>query len=205
MRLLIATTNPAKLAEYALLLKDSGVEPVSLTSLGITAVSAEDGASFADNALKKARFYFDLARIPTLADDGGLEIDALGGEPGVRSHRWLGSAPASDQALAAEVIRRMAGVPAAGRTARLRAAAALVWNDAGGVRERIVEAALEGYIAEKVFGTIQPGFPYRAVFILPGDGRYLAELSEHEAAALSQRHAAVNQLRDTLKQVARSC
>jgi len=206
-RLLIATTNRAKLAEYRLLLRQLDAEIVSLSDLGIADAPVEDGASFADNALIKARFYFDRAQIPTLADDGGLEVDALGGEPGVRSHRWLGEAsahdygPSHDRALAAEVIRRMDGVPTTKRTARMRAAAALVWRDTGGVHEQIVEAALEGIIADAVFSSVQPGFPYRAVFILPHDGRYLAELDENEAAALSQRHAAVEKLSDTLRQI----
>jgi len=204
-RLLIATTNSAKLAEYRLLLADLDGGVLSLADVGISEAPAEDGATFADNAFIKARFYFDRAQIPTLADDGGLEVDALGGEPGVRSHRWLGDAPAADhdRALATEVIRRMDGVPAAKRTARMRAAAALVWRNAGGIHEQIVEAALEGIIADAVFPIVQPGFPYRAVFILPDDGRYLAELDENEAAALSQRHAAVEKLRVTLRQIAR--
>src|SRR6202166_223947 len=92
-RLLIATTNRAKLGEYRLILRDVGIELelVSLADVGISESPEETGATFTENALIKARFYFERARIATLADDGGLEIDALGGEPGVRSHRWLGS------------------------------------------------------------------------------------------------------------------
>jgi len=92
-RLLIATTNPAKLAEYRLILRDLGIELelVSLADVGIVGSPEETGATFTENALIKARYYFECARIATLADDGGLEIDALGGEPGVRSHRWLGT------------------------------------------------------------------------------------------------------------------
>src|SRR5246127_2850652 len=90
-RLLIATTNPAKLAEYRLLLRDFELELVSLAEVGIRDAPEESGATFEENAVAKARFYFARARIATLADDGGLEIDALGGEPGVRSYRWLNS------------------------------------------------------------------------------------------------------------------
>ena len=128
-RLLIATTNPAKLAEYKLILRDLGIELelVSIADVGISESPEETGATFTENALIKARFYFERARIATLADDGGLEIDALGGEPGVRSHRWLGSGGEdSDEALVAEVIRRMKGVEAARRTARIRATIALI-------------------------------------------------------------------------------
>src|SRR5277367_3941393 len=130
-RLLIATTNRAKLAEYRLILREIGIslELMSLADVQITETPEETGATFAENALLKARFYFERARIPTIADDGGLEIDALGGEPGVRSHRWLGTGGEdSDAALVAEVIRRMKGVAAARRTARLRATAALIYE-----------------------------------------------------------------------------
>ena len=135
-RLLIATTNPAKLAEYRLILRGLGIELelVSLAELGISETPEETGATFIENALIKARFYFQRARIATLADDGGLEIDALGGEPGVRSHRWLGSGgDDSDQALVDEVIRRMKGVEAGRRTARIRAAIALIHEEGGAI------------------------------------------------------------------------
>jgi len=201
-RLLIATTNPAKLAEYRFLMRGVALETGSLTDAGINGAPDESGASFAANALLKARFYFERSGLATLADDGGLEVDALGGAPGVRSHRWLGERTGGDPELAAEVIRRMRGVPAAHRTARLRAAAALVWREQGAVREQVAEAALEGVIAERVFERMQPGFPYRAVLILPESGKYLAELGKEEAATISQRRALVEQLRPTLAAIA---
>src|SRR5579884_904135 len=108
--LLIATTNRAKLDEYRILLHGFGLAPLSLHDAGVDDHTPEEtGATFADNARLKARFYFARANLPTLADDGGLEVDALGGEPGVRSHRWLG-ADADDRMLAEEVVRRLAGV-----------------------------------------------------------------------------------------------
>jgi XTP/dITP diphosphohydrolase len=200
-RLLIATTNAAKFGEYRLLLDGLGLDLVSLRDLGIDAEAPEDGASFAENALLKARFYFDRAGVATLADDGGLEVDALGGAPGVRSHRWLGE-DADDRTLAEEVVRQMAGVEPARRTARLRAAAAVVFDHDGVRRERVVEAAFEGTIADRCYPGIQVGFPYRAVMIVPGRNRYLAELGEEEAAQLSQRRMTVEALRDDLRIIA---
>jgi XTP/dITP diphosphohydrolase len=123
-RLLIATTNPAKLAEYRLLLADYPLKLVSLRDLGIADEPEETAATFSENALLKARFYFRLAQLPTLADDGGLEVDALGGAPGVNSHRWLG-AEADDRMLAEEIVRRMAEVADGQRAARIRCALAL--------------------------------------------------------------------------------
>jgi XTP/dITP diphosphohydrolase len=200
-RLLIATTNAAKFAEYRLLLRGYHLELLSLRDAGIDAEAPEDGASFIENAKLKAQFYFDRAGFATLADDGGLEVDALGGAPGVKSHRWLGEG-ADDRALAEEIVRRMSGIAPALRTARLRAAAALVFVAEGERCERVVEAAFEGTIADRCYAQIQVGFPYRAVLLVPGRGCYLAELGEEEAARLSQRRLTVEALANDLKRIA---
>jgi len=199
--LLIATTNPAKLAEYRTILRGFDLHLMSLRDAGIEAEAPEDGATFADNARIKARFYFRLAQIPTLADDGGLEVDALGGAPGTNSHRWLGP-DADDRTLAEEIVRRTAGVPPDHRTARLRAAAVLVYRDSDEIVERVTEAAQEGIIADRCYPEIRIGFPYRSVLFLPARGCYLAELSEEEAAQLSQRKIAVTKLTDDLRRIA---
>ena len=201
-QLLIATTNPAKLAEYRLLLSDFDLELVSAAEKGITDTPAETGATFAENALLKARFYFARSGLPTLADDGGLEVDALRGEPGVRSHRWLGEGGFDDRALADEVIRRMQGVAPGRRAARIRAAVALIYRDDSGVRERVAEGALEGVIADRVWPRMRPGFPYRAVLLLPERGCYLAELGDEEEARISQRRIALEKLRSDLERIA---
>jgi XTP/dITP diphosphohydrolase len=204
-RLLIATTNPAKLAEYRLILRDLGIELelMSLADVGISRAPEETGATFAENALIKARFYFECARIATLADDGGLEIDALGGEPGVRSHRWLGTGgDDSDEALVAEVIRRMKTVPVAQRTARIRATLALIHQAGGAVRQKTAEGAIEGVIAERAYPKIRAGFPYRAVLVIPARNCYLGELGDEEEAQISQRRIAVLRLRDELERIA---
>jgi XTP/dITP diphosphohydrolase len=200
-RLLIATTNPAKLAEYRLLLRGYGLQVLSLADFTIDAEAPENAPNFAENALLKARFYFARAQVATLADDGGLEVDALGGAPGVRSHRWLGES-ADDRQLADEIIRRMRGVEPRRRTARLRAAAALIFSDAGAVRERVVEAALDGVIPDRRHERVRPGFPYRAVLFLPDRGCYLGELGEEEEARISQRRALVRQLDADLRRLA---
>jgi len=203
-RLLIATTNPAKLAEYQLILRDIGIklDLVSLADVGISETPEETGATFTENALIKARFYFQRSRIATLADDGGLEIDALGGEPGVRSHRWLNSGrDDSDAALVAEVIRRMKDIEAGRRTARIRATLALIQAQDGVIREKTAEGAIEGIIAERAYPEIRAGFPYRAVLVVPGRG-YLGELGDEEEAQISQRRIAVLELRDELERIA---
>ncbi len=203
-RLLIATTNPAKLAEYRILLRqmEISLEPMSLADAGITEVAEENAETFRDNALAKARFYFARTTLPTLADDGGLEVDALGGAPGVRSHRWLGDEASTDRALVDEVIRRMENVEKPHRTARIRAAVALIYRHAGGVREVVAEDAIEGLIAPRAFPEIRPGFPYRSVLWLPELSCYLGELGEDEEARLSQRKKALQKIQADLQIVA---
>jgi XTP/dITP diphosphohydrolase len=200
--LLIATTNPAKLAEYRVLMREFNLRLVSLRDVGIEREAPEGAATFSENARIKAAFYFSHSGLPTLTDDGGLEVDALGGAPGVQSHRWLGT-QSDDRCLAEEVIRRMAGVEPARRTARLRAAAALIYTQQGVVCERVAEAALEGIIAERCYPEIRPGFPYRSVLYLPERGCYLAEVDEQDAAVnLSQRRIIIAQLANDLRGLA---
>ena len=203
-RLLIATTNRAKLEEYRLLLRHHALRLISLAEAGVAGSAPEEtGATFAENALLKARFYFARAGLATLADDGGLEIDALDGEPGIRSHRWInGRTDATDRDLVDEVMRRMAEIESNRRTARLRAAGALVYDEGGRTRESVAEAAIEGVIGERAQAEIRPGFPYRAVLIMPDSGRYLGELSEQEAANLSQRRMILAKLHDDLERIA---
>jgi XTP/dITP diphosphohydrolase len=201
-RILVATTNPAKLAEYRLLLRGFELDAISLADAAIREAPEETGATFRDNALLKARFYFSRVRLPTLADDGGLEVDALDGAPGVHSHRWLGSDEVTDRALADAVIHRMEGVEKPRRTARLRAAVALVFKDRGGLREALAEDAIEGMIAPRAYPEIRPGFPYRAVLWLPERGCYLGELGEEEEARLSQRRKSLIKLRPQLEAIA---
>jgi XTP/dITP diphosphohydrolase len=201
--LLIATTNPAKLAEYRTILRGYDLKLLSLRDAGINAQAPEDAATFADNARLKAHFYFKLAQIPTLADDGGLEVDALDGAPGTNSHRWLGP-DADDRTLAEAIVQRVAGLPTARRTARLRAAAVLIYRSHGEIIERVVEAAQEGLIADRCYPEVREGFPYRSVLVLPDRGCYLAELSDEEAAQLSQRKIALAQLAEDLLQIAQA-
>src|SRR3990167_9940331 len=107
-KLLIATTNPAKLKSYQNLLKDYPLELVTLKDLNITEEAEEGGDSFEQTAIEKARFYYKKSGIPTLVDDGGFEIEALNGEPGVKSHRWIGR-EMTDEEIVAEVMKRMEG------------------------------------------------------------------------------------------------
>ncbi|HEV2170830.1 MAG TPA: non-canonical purine NTP pyrophosphatase, partial [Candidatus Binatus sp.] len=117
--------------------------------------------------------------------------------------RWLNSGrDASDEALVAEVIRRMKGVEPARRAARIRATLALMYEDGGIVREKTAEGAIEGVIGERTHPEIRAGFPYRAVLMIPERHRYLGELGDEEEAQISQRRIAVLKLRDGLERIA---
>jgi inosine/xanthosine triphosphate pyrophosphatase family protein len=108
----------------------------------------------------------------------------------------------TDRALAEEVIRRMESIAKPHRTARIRAAIALIYKNDGVVREAVAEDAIEGLIAPRAYPEIRPGFPYRAVLWLPELSRYLGELGEDEEARLSQRKKALQRLRGELQMVA---
>ena len=186
-RLVVATLNAAKGAELAQLL-DDGVpfQVVTLGALRPDAVSpAETGTSYAENALLKARAAAVLTGDLTLADDSGLEVDALGGGPGIHSARY-GGPGLSDAERTRQLLAALEGVESGRRTARFRCVIALV--EPGG-REQLAEGVVEGIIAHAPRGTA--GFGYDPVFIYPPLGRTFGELSDVEKAKVSHRGRAI--------------
>jgi len=186
-RLVVATLNAAKGAELAQLLED-GVpfQVVTLGALRPDAVSpAETGTSYAENALLKARAAAVLTGDLTLADDSGLEVDALGGGPGIHSARY-GGPGLSDAERTRQLLAALEGVESGRRTARFRCVIALV--EPGG-REQLAEGVVEGIIAHAPRGTA--GFGYDPVFIYPPLGRTFGELSDVEKAKVSHRGRAI--------------
>ena len=160
-KLLIATTNPAKFEETKAVLKDSDVKLLGLKDFPGIKPIPETGDSFEENAVLKAKGYFSQTGIPTIADDGGLVVDALGGLPGVHSHSWLGEG-ATDEELARGVLERMRDVPFEKRTARLGGFVAFF----DGEHLLKSENWLEGYIAKRLEGEVKPGFPYRSILVV---------------------------------------
>ncbi|MFO7917339.1 MAG: XTP/dITP diphosphatase [Anaerolineae bacterium] len=186
MKLLIATHNRGKKAEYAIILDDLPLELVSLTDLNIDVEIAETGKTFEENALLKARGYAALTGLPTLADDSGLEVDALDGAPGIHSARYAGP-EASDEDLYTLLLRNLRGVPDAERSARFRCVIALVWPEG---REEVVEGTCEGRILRKPLG--ERGFGYDPIFYVPEKGKTMAQLPMEVKNRISHRgHAAV--------------
>lgn len=183
MRLVLATRNPGKVAELAARLADLGVELASAAELDAPPV-VEDAETLRGNAEKKARALFEHAGLPSLADDTGLEVDALDGRPGVRSARYAGE-DADDEANRRQLLADLAGSET--RTARFRTVLAYV--DGDGVHT--FDGVCEGIIATEESGT--GGFGYDALFRpVDGDGRTFAEMTAAEKNRISHRGRALD-------------
>jgi XTP/dITP diphosphohydrolase len=186
-RIVLATNNPGKVREFRRLIAPAGWEVVTPRELGIAFEVEEDGASYAENAIKKAQACADAAGGLALADDSGIEVDALGGAPGMYSARF-GGPGLDDAGRTALLLERLAGVPAERRTARYRAVVALAWPRAAGRPPVTFEGVEEGRIGFAPRG--ERGFGYDPVFELE-DGRTQAELTDEEKDAISHRGIAV--------------
>ena len=183
-RLLLATGNPGKVREFRRLLQATPFAVVSATEVGVELEVIEDGATYAENAAKKVLAFAAAGRCLALADDSGIEVDALGGGPGMYSARYGG--PGLDDAGRVQLLlRELAGVPPELRTARYRAVVAIA---APGTSVALFEETWEGRIAFATRGC--RGFGYDPVFEL-ADGRVSAELSDEEKDAVSHRGKAV--------------
>jgi len=191
--LLIATTNQNKLREYAAIFAGLPFELRTLRDLGIDDDVEETGATFADNARLKAEFYAGRSGMLTLADDSGLEVHALGGEPGVRSHRYAGPG-ASDADRNTLLLKKLEGVPFHARLSRFVCAIALA-QPAGVVEE--VEGALPGVIEFAPRGA--NGFGYDPLFYVLDENATLAELPPARKNQISHRAQAARLARDVLE------
>jgi XTP/dITP diphosphohydrolase len=190
--LVLATLNPAKGRELIALLGDVPFEIRLLADVPGARLPDETGATYADNALVKARTAAALTGSLSLGDDSGLEVDALGGEPGLYTARF-GGPGLDDRGRWQLLLERVRDVPPARRTARFRCVIAL----AGPARaENVVEGVAEGVIAEAPRGS--HGFGYDPVFFYPPLGRTFAELSGEEKARVSHRGLALAAVRRLL-------
>lgn len=190
MRVVLVTSNPGKVREVAAVMTSSGLDVVSVPMwLG----EVETGVTYLENARLKAGAGLRMLGTPVLAEDSGLEVDALGGLPGPRSARFAGPA-ADDAANTAKLLRLLDGVPDADRTARYRAIAVLSLPSG---REFLGEGTFEGRIASGPRGS--GGFGYDPVFVPDGDERTAAELPADEKHARSHRGAALRSLLERLR------
>lgn len=193
-RIVIASGNAGKLAEFSLLLKGWDCEAVPQEQLGVEAPE-ETGSSFVENALLKAHAAAQQTRLPAIADDSGLEVDALGGAPGIFSARFAG-ANAGDRENNQKLLEALAGVPAQQRTARYRCALVYLrhWQDPNPV---ICQASWEGRILEAPQGG--GGFGYDPLFYLPKLRCTAAELDPEQKNRISHRGQALVKLTAALE------
>jgi XTP/dITP diphosphohydrolase len=195
-QLLLATNNRGKIAEYDILLDDCGWEVVTPNTIGIELDPDETGSSYEENATMKARDGAVASGLVTLADDSGLEIEALDGEPGIHSARLLG-ADSSYAERFAEIERRLAGVPRERRRARFRCVIAIADPSTGAVRT--AEGEVFGLIAKAPRG--ERGFGYDPIFWVPQHSATMAELPDHQKNIISHRARAAAGARQILKEL----
>jgi XTP/dITP diphosphohydrolase len=152
----------------------------------------ESGDTYLENALLKAHAVSEALGLPALADDSGIEVDALGGAPGPRSARYAGE-DATDEQNLRQLVRSLAGIPGSGRSARYRCVVAVAWPDG---REVHAEATSEGTLLAKPRGT--RGFGYDPIFVPAGWDRTMAELADEEKDRISHRGRALRELAEVL-------
>lgn len=197
-KLLVATHNMGKLAEYEEMLADLRVEWLTLDDAGITFEAPETAETFAEIAVHKAQIYAEMSGLLTLADDSGLEVDALDGRPGVRTARYGGEGLSAVERYQL-LLRNLSDVPWSRRAARFRCAIALAAPDGQLLGE--AEGVCEGVIALEPSGG--GGFGYDPVFYLPDRGVTMAELPSAEKHRISHRGRALAAISPLLHQVLR--
>ena len=194
-KLLVATTNRAKFNEFVSYLKPHGISVVSLADLSISDNPKEDGETFEENSLLKANFYWQRSGLPTITDDGGLEIDALHGQPGVHSRR-IDGIDRTDEDLKCIILERLRGLPDDKRTARLHIVVTLRVSADQNFQ---TEASVEGTIKESSLES-EPGFPYRAILWIPRYTKFYGECIPEEHAEINHRKKAIERLLPYLQQ-----
>lgn len=188
MKILIATKNPGKAREIKEFLGNS-FQTVALTDFSDAPDVEETGETFEKNALLKAQAYFKWSGIPSITDDGGLEIDFLNGEPGVKSRRWPGY-EATDEELIEMVLKKLQNVPKEKRTSRLRTLG--LYFDGKNILSRT--ASISGSVVESYCGHCEKGYPFRAIFLIPQLNKLYQDLTYDEHEKINHRRIVYSQL-----------
>lgn len=192
-KIIFATGNEGKMREAREILSDLGMEILSMKEAGVSMDIVEDGTTFEENARIKARAVQKATRALVLADDSGLAVDYLNGEPGVYSARYMGE-DTSYVIKNKSIIDRLKGIEGSARSARFCCAIAAVFPDGS---EAVTEGIIEGVIAESPSG--EGGFGYDPIFYLPERGMTTAELSAEEKNAVSHRGNALRKMKPLIK------
>ena len=196
--LLVATTNQGKFAEVQAFLGKLPLQILSLRDLQNPPAVVEDGASFEANALKKARTLAQFSGLLTLADDSGIEVDALGGAPGIYSARYCGE-EGNDDANNRKLLRELANIPADRRAGRFVCALALCTPGSSAMKEWSVRESCEGRIAFSLAGS--HGFGYDPLFFYPPFGKTFGEIDRAAKATVSHRGKALKKLAEMLPEL----
>jgi XTP/dITP diphosphohydrolase len=194
-KLLLATSNPGKIREYRFLLDSPGYKITTLAEEGIAKVVTESGNNYEQNARLKAISYAKLSQLTALADDSGLEVDALNGEPGVKSARFAGEA-ANDAERVSFLLAKLNGVPWEQRTACFKCVIAIASPEG---RVELCYGECHGIIAFEAKG--ENGFGYDPIFFLPEMGKTMAELPFEMKNQISHRARASQKARQVLQQL----
>jgi len=195
IKLLVATTNPGKFAEVKDFLRQLPLEVLSLSDLATWPKIIEDGATFEENALKKARALAEYSGYLTLADDSGLEVDALNGAPGIYSARYCGE-EGNDKKNNEKLMHELREIPEEKRTGRFVCALALCAPKSRDKIEWIVRESCEGRIAFALKG--ENGFGYDPLFFYPSLGKTFGEIDRAIKATVSHRGKALKKLAEML-------
>ncbi|MGH7795667.1 MAG: XTP/dITP diphosphatase [Candidatus Binatia bacterium] len=193
--LLVATTNPGKLAEVQAFLAKLPLRITSLKSLANPPEVIEDGRTFEENALKKARMLAEYSGLLTLADDSGLEVDVLSGAPGIYSARYAGE-EGDDERNNQKLLGELKGAGEEQRTARFVCALALCAPQSQGMKDWVVRQTCEGRIAFGLSGS--HGFGYDPLFFYPPFGKTFGEIEREVKATVSHRGKALMKLAEVL-------
>jgi len=195
IKLLVATTNPGKFAEVKDFLRQLPLEVLSLSDLATWPRIIEDGATFEENALKKARSLAEYSGYLTLADDSGLEVDALNGAPGIYSARYCGE-EGNDKKNNEKLMHELREISEEKRTGRFVCALALCAPKSHGMKEWTVRDSCEGRISFELKG--ENGFGYDPLFFYPPLGKTFGEIDRAIKATVSHRGKALKKLAEML-------
>ena len=196
MRIVVASHNAGKVAEISGILSGSGIELAGLSDFPPYSEPEENGETFLKNAMIKARAAHEATGLPALADDSGIEVDALGGAPGIHSARYGGEGLA-DGARFMKLLEELAGTPDEERTARFRCIMVIYPAPGSDGDALVAEGVLEGRIAREPAG--ENGFGYDPVFYVPGAGKTAAEMEPTEKNRVSHRYRALVEMRAMLE------
>lgn len=197
--IILSTRNPSKAEQIKAFFDGLPVKIFTLKEANIEGDAVEDGTTLGENALKKALFAWEQTKKWSIADDTGLFIDALGGEPGIHSARWAGESATTEQTMYF-TLEKLKGVSAKNRTATFKTVAVVITPDR---KPLIFTGEAKGILLIEPRVTCQPKMPYSGIFVPDGQLKVWAEMTVGEENAISHRGKAFQQVRDFFKQALR--